>query len=82
MGLATPPRQVLGRVLSYWTQGRAYLEAVAAETRRVALDGLDAGEPAEDERQHAREVLAQRKAQRQRKPCVTVPRRSPAQLTD
>ncbi len=82
MGSAAPPRQVLGRALSYWTQGRAYLEAVAAGTRRVALDELDAGEPAEDERQHAREVLAQRKAQRQGKARVTVPQRPPAQLTD
>lgn len=64
MGSAAPPRQMLGRALSYWTQGRAYLEAVAAGTRRVALDGSDAGEPTEDERQHAREVLAQREARR------------------
>ena len=64
MGSAAPPCQVLGRTLSYWTQSRAYLEAIAAGTGRVALDGLDAGEPTEDERQHAREVLAQREARR------------------
>ena len=66
MGSAAPPRQVLGRVLGYWTRGWAYLEAVAAGTCRVALDGSDAGEPTEDERQHAREVLAQRETRRQR----------------
>jgi len=81
MGSAAPPHQVLGRALGYWTRSRAYLEAVAAGTRRVALDGLDAGEPTEDERQHAREMLAQRKVQRQGKAGVTVPCRSPAQLT-
>lgn len=64
MGSAAPPRQALGRALSYWTQGRAYLEAVAAGTHRMALDGLDAGEPTEDERQHAREVLTQRESRR------------------
>lgn len=80
MGSAALPRQVLGRALSYWTQGRAYLEAVAAGTRRVALNGSEAGEPTEDERQHAREVLAQREAQRQEKACATAPRRSPAEL--
>jgi ProP effector len=81
MGSAVPPRQVLGRALSYWTQGGTYLEAIAAGTRRVALDGLDAGEPTEDERQHAREVLAQRKARRQGRACATVPCRPPVQLT-
>ncbi len=71
MGSAAPPHQVLGRALGYWTRSRAYLEAVAAGTRRVALDGSDAGEPTEDERQHAREMLAQRKVQRQGKgSCV------------
>lgn len=64
MGSAAPPRQVLGRALSYWTQGRAYLEAVAAGACRVALDGSDVGEPTEDERQHAREVLTQRESRR------------------
>lgn len=80
MGSAAPPRQVLGRALSYWTQGRPYLEAIAAGTGRVALDGSDAGEPTEDERQHAREILAQREARRQEKACAVAPRRSLTQL--
>ncbi len=66
MGSAAPPRQVLGRALGYWTHSRAYLEAIAAGTCRVALDGSDAGAPTEDERQHAQEVLVQRKARCQR----------------
>lgn len=82
MGSAAPSHQVLGRALGYWTRSQVYLEAVAAGTRRMELDGSDAGEPIEDERRHAREVLAQRKAQRQGKACVTVPRCPSTPLAD
>ena len=58
------PSARLGRALHYWTHGPRYLAAVAAGQRRRHLDGTDAGEPDEAQRDHARETFAQRAGQR------------------
>ena len=54
----------LERALHHWTHRPVYLAAVAAGQRRRHLDGTDAGEPDEAQREHARETLAQRAARR------------------
>ncbi len=63
-GEARVPTAQLGRALHHWTHAPGYLEAVAAGQQRLHLDGTDAGEPDEAQRQHAREVIAQRAARR------------------
>ena len=70
LGEARVPSARLGRALHYWTNGPRYLAAVAAGQRRRHLDGTDAGEPDEAQRDHARETFAQRAGQRttQRQP--------------
>ena len=65
LGEARVPTVQLRRALHYWTHGPRYLAAVAAGQRRRHLDGTDAGEPNEAQREHARETLAQRAARRQ-----------------
>ena len=70
LGEERVPSARLGRALHYWTHGPRYLAAVAAGQRRRHLDGTDAGEPDEAQRDHARETFAQRAGQRttQRQP--------------
>ena len=63
LGEARVPAMQLGRALHRWTHAPGYLEAVVAGQRRRHLDGTDAGEPDEAQRQHAREVIAQRTSQ-------------------
>ena len=58
------PSLRLRQALQHWTQGTGYLAAVAAGQRRRHLDGTDAGEPDEAQREHARETFAQRAGQR------------------
>ena len=64
LGEARIPAAHLDRALHHWTHGPVYLAAVAAGQRRRHLDGTDAGEPDEAQREHARETLAQRAARR------------------
>ena len=64
LGETRVPAARLGRALHYWTHGPRYLAAVAAGQRRQHLDGTDAGEPDEAQREHARETFAQRAGQR------------------
>ena len=59
------PSLRLRRALHHWTHRPVYLAAVAAGQRQWHLDGTDAGEPDEAQREHARETLAQRAARRQ-----------------
>lgn len=66
VGEARVSRMQLGRALRFWTRAPGYLAAVAAGQRRRHLDGTDAGEPDEAQRQHAREILAQRAVRRTR----------------
>jgi sRNA-binding protein len=64
LGETRVPSMRLGRALHYWMHGPGYLAAIAAGRRRLHLDGTDAGEPDEAQRQHAREIIAQRAARR------------------
>ena len=63
LGDARIPAAHLDRALHHWTHGPLYLAAVAAGQQRRHLDGTDAGEPDEAQREHARETLVQRAAQ-------------------
>ena len=64
LGEARVPAAHLDRALHHWTHGPRYLAAVAAGQRRRHLDGTDAGEPDEAQRDHARETFAGRAGQR------------------
>jgi hypothetical protein len=64
LGETRIPAARLNRALHFWTHGSGYLIVLADGHRRVHLDGSDAGEPDEVARQHARDILAQRAAQR------------------
>ncbi|MCF7992242.1 MAG: ProQ/FinO family protein [Thiohalocapsa sp.] len=51
------------RALRAWTRRTGYLRALAADgSRRIGLDGADAGPVSDGDRQHAREALAERAA--------------------
>jgi sRNA-binding protein len=55
----------IGRALAFWAGSDSYLEAIAAAgSRRINLDGSDAGEVEESHRVHARIRLAERMAAR------------------
>jgi sRNA-binding protein len=55
---------VLKNTMAWWTKQHGYREALATATHRVGLDGQPAGEITDRDRQHARERLAARPAER------------------
>lgn len=55
----------LGRALSFWTGTSAYPTQLAAGQPRRQLDGTEAGEPTEHDRQVAQQILDQRAVRRQ-----------------
>jgi hypothetical protein len=65
---ARPPERShkdIGAVLRFYTSSDSYLAALACEgSRRVGLDGTDAGEVEEGHREHAAKRLAERRAKR------------------
>ncbi len=60
-------------VLRHWTQGTAYLQAVAAGMERRNLDGSPAGTPAEDQETFAPEALRKRGKWPEQEPSATLP---------
>jgi ProP effector len=63
-GTAAPSWSVLKNTMAWWTKQPGYREALATATHRVGLDGQPAGEITDRDRQHARERLAARPAER------------------
>jgi ProP effector len=62
-GLGKRQRKAVNGVLRHYTKSNAYLTVLAEPgSRRIHLDGSDAGEVEEDHRAHARELLAARLA--------------------
>lgn len=60
-------------VLRHWTQGTAYLQAVAAGVERRNQDGSPAGTPAEDQQTFAQEALRERGKWPVEEPSATLP---------
>lgn len=58
------------RVLGLYAGSRAYLTALAAGKPRVGLDGEPAGEVTEEQREVAREQLANPRARRAKRPAI------------
>ena len=63
-GTAAPSWSVLKNTMAWWTKQHGYREALATASDRIGLDGQPAGEITDRDRQHARERLATRPAER------------------
>ncbi|WP_440995724.1 ProQ/FINO family protein [Arhodomonas sp. SL1] len=77
--LAETPNWLVKQALARYTHSPAYLEAIIAGRRRVALDGSDGGEVTEQAIEHARtrrEEQKKRAAERRRQRNGGKPRRA------